>query len=308
MTSWSQSPKLRLYRLLLRWQETQSNTPVSFTTLAQQLQVTPARVKQLYKLLTRDQTLPAQIKPLPAPPPSLPSTKLRLHHLLQEILKNQPNASVSLSDLAHTLGVSRERVRVLYRQLAREYPLPPVQKRGSWITWTKEKRQKQAAKQQEIVQKVKALRDKGVSYQQIVAEHGIRISQAQKAITKLIREGETSHKLTSPETLVFEAKVQAYRAQGMTGDEIARKTGKHRTSVYAALRRLDIPLSKRTRKSEDTPRKLKNPKFLAFEAAVQVYRRQSLSVEEIIKKTGRSRSTVYRVLHRLNKRSRRTKR
>jgi transposase len=228
------------------------------------------------------------------------STRERLLHLLQETMATKPSKPVSLSDLAHTLGVSRERVRILYWQLAREYQLPPVQKKGSWETWTQEKRQKQSAKQQAIVQKVKALRDKGVYYQQIVAEYGIRISQAQKAITTLIRTGETSRKLTSPETMAFEAAVRTYRDQGMTGDEIAQITGKHRTSVYAALRRLDIPLSKRTRKSEETSRKLRNPKVLAFETAVQAYRRQGLSAEEIIKKTGRPRSTVYRVIHRLD--------
>jgi transposase/biotin operon repressor len=229
------------------------------------------------------------------------STRERLLLLLQETVAAAPTTPVSLSDLAHTLGVSRERIRVLYRQLAREYPLPPVKNKGSW---SKETRRKQTArkqtKEQDIAQKIKALRDKGVSYQQIVAEHGIRISQAQKAITKLIREGETSHKLTSPETLAFEAKVQAYRAQGMTGDEIAERTGKHRTSVYAALRRLDIPLSKRTRKSEETSRRLKNPKFLAFAAAAQAYRAQGMSGNEIAKRTGRPRSTVYRVIHQLD--------
>lgn len=229
------------------------------------------------------------------------STRERLLLLLLDTVAKAPTTPVSLSDLAHTLGVSRERVRVLYRQLAREYPLPPVKNKGSWSkeTWRKQTVRKQT-RELAVTQKVKALRDKGVYYKQIVAEHGIRISQAQKAITKLIREGETSRKLTSPETLAFEATVRAYRTQDMTGDEIAKRTGKHRTSVYAALRRLNIPLSKRTRKTEDTSSRLKNPKFVAFEAEVQAYRRQGLSAEEISKKTGRPRSTVYRVLHRLD--------
>ena len=217
------------------------------------------------------------------------STRERLLLLLQETMKAAPTTPVSMSDLAHTLGVSRERVRILYRQLAREYHLPPVQKRGSWVTWTPEKRQQQAAKQQAIVQKVKVLREKGVDYKQIVNEYGIPISQVWKATKQLSREGKTSRKLTSPETLAFEAQVRAYRAQGMTGDEIAQRTGKHRTSVYAALRRLDVPLSKRTRSPVEASRRLKNPRFLAFAAAVQAFRGQGLNVEEISKKTGRTR-------------------
>jgi transposase-like protein len=100
-------------------------------------------------------------------------------------------------------------------------------------------------------------RDKGVYYQQIIQDHGIPESQLWQATKQLSREGKTSRKLTSPETLAFEAAVRAYRAQGMTGDEIAQKTGKHRTSVYAALRRLDIPLSKRTGDKTEASHRLK---------------------------------------------------
>jgi transposase/biotin operon repressor len=226
------------------------------------------------------------------------STRERLLLLLQETVAGAPTTPVSLSDLAHTLGVSRERVRVLYRQLAREYQLPPVKNKGSLSTETQRKHaERKQAREQAVAQKVKALRDKGIYYQQIIKEHGIPESQLWKATKKLSRNGETSRKLTSPETLAFEAAVRVYRAQGMTGDEIAKRTGKHRTSVYAALRRLDIPLSKRMRKRTETPRRLKNPKFLAFAATIQAYRRQGLSAEEIIKKTGKPRSTVYRVIH-----------
>ncbi len=177
------------------------------------------------------------------------STRERLLFLMLDIIAVEPNTPVSLSDLAHTLGVSRERVRVLYRQLAREYPLPPVKNKGSW---SKEMRRKHTVRKQiketAVREKVKALRDKGFYFQQIIQDHGIPESQLWQATKQLSREGKTSRKLTSPETLAFEAVVRAYRAQGMTGDEIAQKTGKHRTTVYAALRRLDVPLSKRTRR------------------------------------------------------------
>src|SRR5258708_25104678 len=58
------------------------------------------------------------------------STKLRLLKLLQDAWSSQPNTPVSLSKLAQTLNVSRERVRQLYRQLAVEYALPPIRKRS----------------------------------------------------------------------------------------------------------------------------------------------------------------------------------
>src|SRR6266568_6734162 len=57
------------------------------------------------------------------------STKMRLLKLLQYSLATQLDTPVSLSKLAQTLNVSRERVRQLYRQLAVEYALPPIQKR-----------------------------------------------------------------------------------------------------------------------------------------------------------------------------------
>src|SRR6266702_3770225 len=57
------------------------------------------------------------------------TTKMRLLKLLKHFHSIQPNTTVSLSKLAQTLNVSRERVRQLYRQLAVEYTLPPVKKR-----------------------------------------------------------------------------------------------------------------------------------------------------------------------------------
>ncbi len=228
------------------------------------------------------------------------STRERLLLLMLDKIAVEPNTPVSLSDLAHTLGVSRERVRVLYRQLASEYPFPPVKNKGSW---SKEMRRKFTARkqirEQAVAEKVKALRDKGVYYKQIIHKHGILESHLWQATKQLRQTGETSRKLTSPQTLAFEAAVRKYRAQGMTGAEIAQKTGKHRVTVYAVLQRLDIPLSKRTRKNAETSRKLMRLKTLTLEAEVRAYNEQGMAVSEIARKIGRPAQTIYTILRRL---------
>ncbi len=250
------------------------------------------------------------------------STRERLLFLMLDIIAVEPNTPVSLSDLAQTLGVSRERIRVLYRQLAHEYPFPPVKNKGSW---SKEMRRKHTVRKQikeaAVREKVKALRDKGVYYQQIIQDHGIPESQLWQATKQLSREGKTSRKLTSSETLAFEVAVRAYRAQGMTGDEIAQKTGKHRTTVYAALRRLDVPLSKRTRRVKGekvaplpradkkasrpsvrpphSPRLTKAHLLQILQTALSTQPNTPVSLSEIARTLGVPRQYVHRLYHQL---------
>jgi hypothetical protein len=53
----------------------------------------------------------------------------------------------------------------------------------------------------------------------------------------------------SPQVQALEAEVRAYSEQGLTPLEIARKIGRHRASIYSVFYRLNIPLSKRSRRS-----------------------------------------------------------
>ncbi len=126
-----QTTKLRLLKVLLDLQSTQPQTTVSFMELAQTIGVTPQRIGQLYRELAVEHVLPPVKKLFLAASayPSSQSTKMRLLKLLQDFLRNQPDTPVSLSELAQTLGVSRERVHQLYRQLAVEHVLPPIRKR-----------------------------------------------------------------------------------------------------------------------------------------------------------------------------------
>ena len=58
------------------------------------------------------------------------SIKNQLLRLLQHAYDTDPKTPVSLSNIARTLGVPRQRVHTLYHQLAAEYVLPPVAKPG----------------------------------------------------------------------------------------------------------------------------------------------------------------------------------
>jgi len=169
---------------------------------------------------------------------------MRLLHLLQDAQATHPDTPVSLSKMAQVLGVTRERVRFLYQKLAVDHQLPPVKKRGGWS----EKRMlEHKGKDLAVAQKVKALREKGMHSTQIKHELGISRVRVDRAIAFLKRRGETARKLPPIQTLAFEEEVRTYRAQGMSYHEIARKIGRLPKSVYTVLRRLDIPLSKRTR-------------------------------------------------------------
>lgn len=174
--------------------------------------------------------------------PLAQTTKSQLLILLQRSQNDQPNMPVSLSKLAQTLGVSRERIRQLYQQLATAYTLPPIQKKGGW---NKQRTQKQKDGYQKLDQKIKVLREKGMHSPQISQELGISAWQVRLAIKRLRFAGETSRKLTSQKTLAFEAKVRELSAQGMGASEIARKIGMSAASVLYALNRLDVPLSQR---------------------------------------------------------------
>src|SRR6266516_784012 len=189
------------------------------------------------------------------------STKLRLLKLLQHSLSTQPNTPVSLSELAQTLNVSRERVRQLYRKLAVEYTLPPVRKRRPGIS-------------------------------------EINRHQANDAVTKLTRSGDVVHKLRtpSPQTLALEAEVRKYIKQDMSVPEIARKIGRPAPTIYTVLQRLGIPF----KRVKDTGRRVRNPETLALEAEVRAYSEQGLTAPEIAKRTGRHEASIQRIHRRLH--------
>src|SRR5438105_1457800 len=62
MDSSNQSTRLHLFKLLQELQSSQPNTPVSFSKLAQTLNVSRERIRQLYRELAEEYTLPPVIK------------------------------------------------------------------------------------------------------------------------------------------------------------------------------------------------------------------------------------------------------
>ena len=251
--------------------------------------MTPERIGQLYKQLAVGYVLPPAKEHANL---SSHSTKRRLRKLLQDSLKNRPNTPVSLSELAQALGVSRERVRQLYRQLKAEYALPPVKKRGGGIN---KYRELVKAEQRARAQQVQALREKGVHYKQIQRELGLTYGQVRQAITRLNHERETGRRLRipNPKTRALGAEVRMYSEQGLTAYEIAERTGKPVQTIYSALHRLHIPFKR------VIPRK-NIPKTRALEAEVRAYSAQGMTPPEIARKIGRPKTSVYNVFYRLH--------
>ncbi len=212
------------------------------------------------------------------------STKMRLLKLLQYSLATQLDTPVSLSKLAQTLNVSRERVRQLYRQLAVEYTLPPVKKRRQG-TGRRLRNPNTLAFEAEV----RKYNEQGLSTPEIAKRTGRSESTIQRIHHRLHIPLQPRRK--SPQVLALEAEARALSEQGLTVIEIAKRTGKPVQTIYHVLRRLGLPF-------KHAPRR-KNPQVLAFEAEVRKYNEQGLSAPEIAGKIGRPRTTVYGVLRKL---------
>ncbi len=272
------------------------------------------------------------------------TTKLRLLKLLQHSLASQPNTTVSLSELAQTLNVSRERVRQLYHQLAVEYALPPVKKRRPGIGEIKQP----ISHAEDMVRKLRtpspqtlALEDevrKYIRHNMSVPEIARKIGRPAPTIYTVlqrldipfkrakdtgrrlrnsstlaleaeVRQYESNiqrihHRLHIPlprrrksqETLALEAEVREYSEQGMTAPEIAKRTGRPGRTIYEVLSRLGIPRNYMGKAVYSAT----SPQTLALEAEVRAYSEQGLTTAEIARKTGKHLQTIYRVLHRLH--------
>src|SRR6266487_169178 len=309
MAQQAQSTKIRLLKLLLDLQSSQPNTPVSFAELAQTIGVTPERIGQLYRQLAVEYVLPPVKKTILAASayPSPQSTKMRLLKLLQDSLRNQPNTPVSLSEIAQSFAVSRERIHQLYHQLAREHMLPSVQQSGrSRIgEWNKKqviprvKRQGKASrrltnpKTPALEAEVQTYSKQGMTAHEIARVNGKPVYTTYSVPHRLdipfkraIRGGGRS------ETLALEAEVWKYSQQGLTAPEIVRRTGRYKQTIYTVLHRLGI-----FNGAVYGPR---NPITPELEAELRAYSEQGMTVAEIAKRTGIDVRTVHRVHHRLH--------
>src|SRR6266567_2151347 len=242
------------------------------------------------------------------------STKLRLLKLLQHSWSTQPNTTVSLSELAQTLNVSRERVRQLYHQLAVEYALPPIQKRklNEINQRSSDNQTNKLNTNGEVIRKLRtpspqtlALEAdvrKYISQNMSVPEIARKIGRPAPTIYTALQRldipfkhvKDTGRRQRNAKTLAIEALVRKYSEQGLNAPEIVRKIGKNRKSVYSVFRRLGLPF-KWVKVTE-----LRNPKTHAFDAEVKwYYFSLGMSSKEIASITRRDMKTVYAALHRL---------
>jgi len=238
------------------------------------------------------------------------STKLRLLKLLQHSWSTQPNTTVSLSELAQTLNVSRERVRQLYHQLAVEYALPPIQKRklNEINQRSSDNQTNKLNTNGEVIRKLRtpspqtlALEAdvrKYISQNMSVPEIARKIGRPAPTIYTALqrldipfkRVKDTGRRQRNAKTLAIEALVRKYSEQGLSVAEIVRKTGRSESNIERIHHRLHIPL----------PPKQKSPQTQELEALVCKYSEQGLNAPEIARKIGRPLRTIYYVLRRLH--------
>jgi hypothetical protein len=239
--------------------------------------------------------------------PSSQSTKMRLLQLLQDYILNRPNTSVSLSELAQTLGVSRERIRQLYRHLARENVLPPVQHSGrSRIgEWNKKQVITRLKRQGETSRKLTKPKTPALEVEvRTYSEQGMTAHEIARVNGKPVYTTySVPHRLDIPfkrakrgggrsETLALEAEVWKYSQQGLTAPEIVRRTGRYKQTIYAVLHRLGI--------FNGAVYGSREPLTPELEAKVRAYSEQGMPVTEIVKRTGLDVRTIHRVHHRLH--------
>lgn len=89
--------------------------------IREQLGLTPNQYKYIiYKLLNRGEIIKYQ------PRSGRGSVRFALEKILDRCLAQDPNRSITLAKLAREIGVTRERVRQLYGEIAAQREVPPV--------------------------------------------------------------------------------------------------------------------------------------------------------------------------------------
>src|SRR6266705_2228956 len=110
MASYSQATKLRILKVLQEFQVSNPTQPVSLNEVAKILNLSVTCVRQVYQELATVYRLPPKTTYQPKS-----SIRIPLLKLLQGFRIANPTQLVSLSELARTFHVSRERIRQLYQ-------------------------------------------------------------------------------------------------------------------------------------------------------------------------------------------------
>ena len=108
-------------------------------------------------------------------------TKIRFKQLVESYMKENPESEIVLSRLAPVLGVTRERVRQLYKDMEKEGLPVPYRNYG---------RERQIEKKARLDSIVKQLLNEGLSYREIKIRLGIGKSYFDQSIKRLVNRGE----------------------------------------------------------------------------------------------------------------------
>lgn len=136
--------------------------------------------------------------------------------ILDRYTTENPGKPIVFKEIAERLGVSRERVRQLYHQIAAEREVPPVKSRDI------------SEKQEDFDEKVKALLAAGLGLSEIAQELCVT--------NKLVREAKPRiHRRFLKER---EAQISELKGRGLGDKEISKITGLSRGVVSTTLQRL----------------------------------------------------------------------
>lgn len=136
--------------------------------------------------------------------------------ILEDCLRNDPNRTICLANIAKELGISRERTRQLYNKIAKEKDVPIV------------KSKKMPVSPEELDQKVEKLTQEGLNSRAISGMLQIRFKEIEHARARNNRLRKERQKNL----------VRQLRKQGCGNKEIAEKTGISLFNVAGILKHL----------------------------------------------------------------------
>lgn len=213
--------------------------------------------------------------------------RAQFEKILEDFMRDHPNQYLCLSDVAETLGISRERARQLYQAIAAEKKVPPVNHHH-------QDRQIPENIDSEINKYLpQRLDDKAIA-----AILGVRSKDVKEAKRRIRRQQQEE----------FYEACRELRSLGYTTDQICELTGRNRGSVWHTFVNLGkIDQSIRIRKQRPTKEEIKSR-----DAQIQVLKERNLTYAEIAEELGIDIYAVVNSMHRLKdsttvKSSRRTK-
>lgn len=190
--------------------------------------------------------------------------------ILQEFQTAHPTGSVSLSEIAGQLGVSRERARQFYEKLSTTHTLPP--KSGGGM---KQLSPEYLAK---LDQEVTRLTHQGITVGRIAEELHVPAVWVKTSQKRSAPQNQEQEKQDREE---FRSQVEQLRNQGVGTNKIAEILGKTRSQVQRIVTRMlrSGHIQKmRQRKSPD--------ELVLFDAQVKKLRAARLTYQEIAQRLG----------------------